>query len=151
MPTPEQPEKGPEPVEELLASPELARAVETDDCQRLLDCLPLAIAVSKRDGGAQRITYWNPAFARVIGSSMKSADWSVLADFVCDDDSRLGLDQAMAEGDDFLGLFRRESDEPDSRAVVQAYIGRIDDDDGLEKYRLIALVEVTDQEPAQRD
>jgi two-component sensor histidine kinase len=151
MATPEQPEGGSEPIEELLASPELAQAIETDDYQRLLDCLPLPIAVSKRVGGQRRITYRNPAFEKLVGTSVRAGDWSILADFVRDDDSGLSLDRAMAEGDDFLGLFRREADDKNARVVVQAYIGRIDDDEGSEKYRLIAFVDVSDQEPSQRD
>src|SRR5262249_39964567 len=119
---------------------------ENDDYKRILDRLPIAIAVSKRSGNEQRITYWNSGFEGLLGPSLGGRTWSVLEGLVREDG--IDLSAAVADGDDFLGTFR--SDLPDARAV-EAYVGRIEDEDGGEKYRLIALVEVNDREASQQD
>ena len=142
----EGPNAGSEQVESLLTSSELAQAIENDDYRRILDRLPIAIAVSKRSGNEQRITYWNSGFAGLLGPSLGGRTWSVLEGFVREDG--IDLSAAVADGDDFLGTFR--SDLPDARAV-EAYVGRIEDEEGGEKYRLIALVEVNDREALQQD
>ena len=53
------------PVENPLASPELARAVESDEFKRLLDHTPIAIAVSRRSNGEHRISYVNHALSLI--------------------------------------------------------------------------------------
>src|SRR5262245_34854567 len=149
MAAPEEPNAGSEQVENLLASPELAQAVENNDYRRILDSLPIAIAVSKRAGGGeQRIAYWNPLFASLAGPSLKGESWSILKTFVRDDG--IDLSAAVAEADDFLGIFHSASADGSGGATVEAYVGRIEDEDGHEKYRLIALVEVTDREASQQ-
>ena len=144
MTAPEEPEKGSEQVENLLASPELAQAIANDDYKRILHNLPIAIAVSKQAGNEQRITYWNPLFVSLVSGALQGETWGVLKNFVREDGVDLGA--AVAEADDFLGIFR-SADEPPR--TVEAYVGRIEDEDGIESYRLIALVDVSGRDTQQ--
>jgi PAS domain S-box-containing protein len=140
------------PIEEL-ATPELAKAAESDEYRRLLDHLPIAIAVSKLAGSEQRISYANQAFETLTGRSFAELDgrgWSILDDFHGEDDDRK-LGSAIEDSDDFVGVFRREPSDARSLALVQVYVGRIDSDDGTENYRLVALVDVAERERSQRE
>src|SRR5690348_966791 len=102
MSAPEQPDEGRGPVENLLASPELAQAVQRPDYKRFLDHLPIALAVSQPVGSALQIAYWNPAFEMMIGAPAAGQDWSILDQFARDDGMLLG--KAVTEGDDFVGV-----------------------------------------------
>ena len=100
-------------VEELLAVPELAKAAHTDEFRRVLDHVPIAIAVSRLAQDEQKIVYANPAFAALSGivlADVENQPWSVLERFRHEDDASLGLGDAIAAGDDFLGTFRRNGD-----------------------------------------
>jgi len=144
---------GPEQVGELLSSPELAKAVESEEFKRLLDHVPIAIVISWRVNGEQRIVYANLAFEALTGRALVEIEgkpWSVLQDFVSEDDPALVLGQAVSEGEDFLGAFRAEL--PDGRRIVaQAYASQIEGEDGSESYRIAALVDVAGSERLQRD
>jgi PAS domain S-box-containing protein len=157
MGTPEQTEPIPGPasesMNELLASPGLAKAVENDEFKRFLDFVPIAIAVSKHSGGEQRIVYVNRVFESLAGKSFADMDdktWSVLDPFTLEDDAQVPLGRAVLAGEDFIGVFRRER-EGGKPVLVQAYAGVIENDDGTENYRLAALVDVSDRERSQRE
>lgn len=156
MSTPEQPEPAREPaansVDELLASPELAKAVENDEFKRFLDHVPVAIAVSKAASGEPRIVYVNRAFEIVTGVSAADAEdkpWSILDSFKGEDDAQSALGAALVAGEDFVGVFRLERD--GKTVLVQAYAGVIQNEDGTENYRLAALVDVSEREKTQRE
>ena len=53
-------------VETLLATPDLAGALESEQFRRFLDQVPIAIAVSDMRG-EERIVYANPEFERLSG------------------------------------------------------------------------------------
>jgi PAS domain S-box-containing protein len=142
-----------QPVENPLASPDLARAVESDEFKRLLDHTPIAIAVSRRSGGEHRISYVNHAFERLTGLAFAAAEgreWSLLDGFRHEDDPQLPLGTALVQGEDFLGTFAQKT-EDDPLVVVQVYVGCVEKEDGSENYRLAALVDVTARERAQRE
>jgi PAS domain S-box-containing protein len=150
--TPDDPNTKP-PVEQLLASDELAEAIENDDCRRLLDRMPVGIAIARGGGGRERVVYANPNFARIIGqplAELGGVDWSHFDLFRHEDTPTLTLGAAVRDGEDFLGTFRL--DRPDARfALVQAYAGEVDAQDGTEPHRILAVIDVTDRERAQRD
>ena len=103
------PSPGPEQVGELLSSPELAKAVESDDFKRFLDHVPIAIVISWRVKDQQRIVYANVAFEGLTGQPAAEIDgksWSILDAFTHEDDPTLTLGKAVACGEDFLGTFR---------------------------------------------
>jgi PAS domain S-box-containing protein len=155
---PEQPPESPQPpnpeqVEELLSSPEMAKAVESDEFKRFLDHVPIAVVISWRVEDQQRIVYANLAFENLTGHAVAAIDgksWTILDTFTHEDDPTLTLGKAVASGEDFLGTFRQER--PEGRHILaQAYASLIEDENGVEGYRIAALVDVTDRERSQRD
>src|SRR3954449_11497158 len=95
----------PEQVGELLSSPELAKAVESDDFKRFLDYVPIAIVISWRVNDQQRLVYANLAFESLTGqpaAEIEGKPWSILDIFSHENDSALMLGRAVACGEDFL-------------------------------------------------
>src|SRR5215217_5932142 len=138
-------------IADLLGSPELIQAVENEEYKQFLDHVPIAIAVSKGSGAGQHITYWNHGFEDLVDPPTEREDWAILDRFVHEDDPNLRLGQAVVEGEDFLGVFRSQQEDGAPRAFFQAYVGRIENEDGVEKYRLLALIDMSGWERAQRD
>ncbi len=137
----------------LLASPQLAKAPESEEYKRFLDHTPIAIAVSKLADGKHAITYVNQAFQALTGlapADVEGRTWAVLDRFRQEDEPRIPLGEALANGEDFLGVFRYEGDGAQPLAV-QAYVGRIETDEGAENYCLAALVDVSAHERPQRE
>ncbi len=137
----------------MLASPEIAKAVESDDFKRFLDHVPIAIVVSWMVKDEQRIVYANQTFEGMTGLSgaeIEHKPWSVLDSFTHEDDPNLTLGAAILTGEDFLGTFRREAG--DGKVILaQAYASLIEGEEGTEGYRIAALVDVTDRERSQRE
>lgn len=143
----------PEQMGELLSSPEMAKVMESEECRRILDHVPIAIVISWRVGDEQYIVYANPAFEELTGLPVVEIDakpWAILDDFTHEDDPTLTLGKAVASGEDFLGTFRAERRER-TPILAQAYASVIEDEDGAESYRIAALVDVSDRERSQRD
>jgi PAS domain S-box-containing protein len=140
-------------VGELLSSPEMAKAVESDEFKRFLDHVPIAIVISWRVKDEQRIVYANLAFEGLTGQPVAEIDgqsWSILDSFTHEDEPTLTLGKAVASGEDFLGTFRAEP--PGGKPILaQAYASLIEGDNGVESYRIAALVDVSDRERSQRD
>jgi PAS domain S-box-containing protein len=152
----DQPEQTPEPpreVEQLLATPEVAKAISTDEFKALLDHVPIAIIASKTIRGSQRIIYANAAFETLTGqpfTTIEEKTWSVLNPFIHEDQPGQTLGQAIMGGEDFIGTFRL--DRGDAKPLlVQVYVSIIEKEDGSENYRLAALVDVSETARAQRE
>jgi two-component sensor histidine kinase len=140
-------------VERLLGSEELVEAVENDRFRHLLDHVPIGIAISRQVGRRERIIYANAMFENVIAhplSEFEGMDWSFLDGFRHEDDETQTLGAAVAVGEDFVGTFRR--DIADGRHILlQAHVGLVEAHDGLAACRILAVVDVTARERAQRD
>ena len=139
-------------VEEILASPELARAVENDEFKAFLDHVPIAIAVARNGEGPQRIVYANKLFESLSGfpfAAIDGGDWSILDGFIKEDGDAVTLGSAITAGEDFLGIFRKATEQ--TVMLVQGYVGAIENEDESENYRIAALVDVSGQERSQRD
>jgi PAS domain S-box-containing protein len=131
----------------------MTKAVESDEFKRFLDHVPLGIVISWRVEDQQRIVYANLAFEALTGQPVADIDdkpWSILDAFTHEDDPTLTLGKAVATGEDFLGTFRQEQAEG-KVVLAQAYASVIEDENGIESYRIAALVDVTDRERSQRD
>jgi PAS domain S-box-containing protein len=140
-------------VEDLLASPELARAVDSEEFRQFLDHVPVAILVSRVRGKQARIVYCNATFEKMTGMNCAAtvgAGWSALDNFVESEKPHRKLSEAIRESEDFLGLFRREAAE-DEVSLIEAYAGVIQNADGSENYRIAALVDVSDRDRQQRE
>lgn len=141
----------PQGVGDILASPKLALAIENDRYKHLLDNVPVAVAVSRGSGADQQVAYVNNAFEVLTGLSMPDIDgqgWDCLDRFQSEDEAARTLGAAIREGEDFLGVFRGAT-AADRLLIVQAYASVIENDDGVENFRIAALVDVGGRERAQ--
>jgi two-component sensor histidine kinase len=138
-------------VDGILGSSTIAVAIENDRYKHLLDNVPVAVAVSRGNGDAQRIVYINKAFEGLVSltpADVEGQGWSCLEALVNEDDPAQKLGAAIRDGEDFLGVFRPGA--PSDRVlIVQAYASVIESDDGIENFRIAALVDVGGRERAQ--
>jgi PAS domain S-box-containing protein len=141
------------PVAELLATPGLAGAFESERFRYFLDQLPVAIAVSEIKKKAECIVYVNPNFEKLCGLSAADVDqkpWSILDNKFEIEKADRHLGSAIAEGSDYVGVYRMEGKTGDP-AIVDAYSNLIEDDDGTAIYRLAALVNSRSPDHAARN
>src|SRR5579859_7054563 len=97
----------PSQFEALVATPDLANALESEQFRRFLDQVPIAIIVSQISA-KERIVYVNPEFERVSGqtaAALEGKPWGILQSRSTDPTSNLELGRAIAGGSDFLGTF----------------------------------------------
>jgi PAS domain S-box-containing protein len=132
-----------EQAEALLATPNMAGALKSEQFRRFLDQVPIAIVVSGMQGG-ERIAYANPEFEKLSGqpaAEIEGRSWSVLRGQGDGENAGRSLSAAVVELGDYVGTFQIEwaGREP---AVVDAYSTVIVDDEGKPAFRLVALVDV---------
>jgi PAS domain S-box-containing protein len=141
----------PRQINDLFDSSELTRAIDTQDFHHFLDHVPIAIAVSKRLRGDPRIVYVNKAYEALIGQALKDVrgrGWSILETLSHEDDPGLTLAKALLKSEESLGAFHRVTPKV---VLVEAYSSLIENDDGTENYRIVALIDVTERARAQRE
>ena len=129
------------PVEQLLDTPHLADALESDRFKQFLDHVPMAIAVAELHP-TENITYANLEFERLIGRKaalIEGRTWDALPSRAIADDGR-ALRDAVTAGDDYLGSFTI-TDETAPK-TVDAWSTLIEDEDGSPLFRLVALAEI---------
>ena len=139
-------------VSELLATPDLAGALESQRFRHFLDQIPVAIAVAEVKK-SERIVYVNPDFEKLCGLSASDVDhkpWSVLDNRFEIENADRQLGSAIAEGTDHVGVYRMErgTGEP---VIIDAYSNLIEGDDGTARYRLAALVNVRSPRTARNE
>ena len=103
-----------EQVDELIATPDLAGALESEQFRRFLDQIPVAIAVSELRG-QERIVYANPEFEKLSGQSaanIQGKPWSVLPGHGNGEHAELKLGTAVLEASDCVGTFCIERSHP---------------------------------------
>jgi PAS domain S-box-containing protein len=138
-------------INDLFDSLELAKAIDTEEFKLFLDHVPIAIIISKLIRGDQRIVFANKTYEDLTGQALadiRGKGWTILDSFVLEDDPHVTFSQTLPKGEDFVGTFRREQPKP---ALVEAYAGLIENEDGTENYRIVALIDVTERERAQRE
>jgi PAS domain S-box-containing protein len=141
-----------EQVETLLATPNLAGALESEQFRRFLDQVPIAMVVAEMQG-RERIVYANPEFEKLSGqiaAAIVGGPWSRLSGRSESDGVARELGAAITESGDFVGTFKIERT-GHTPAVVDAYSNIIEDDDGTPSYRLAALVDVGVRDQTQRE
>lgn len=142
----------PEQVDRLLDNADLADALENKQFKRFLDQVPIALVLSKIGSRGDRIIYANPEFERLSGlasSEVENKDWGVLEaePAVAQEVSSLG--QAIVIQTDRVGTFKRSTG--DTTAIIDVYSSVVEDDDGTPCFRLVALVDVTEHQQAERE
>ena len=133
-----------EAVEQLLETPDLASALESEQFKKFLDQVPIAIAVSDL-GSKERVVYANPEFEKLSGlkaARLARKHWAALSGTGLHQQKDRALFEALVEETDFVGTFRLERAE-DPPAIVDAYSNVIEDDNGKVCFRLVALVDVS--------
>ena len=133
-----------EAVEQLLDTPDLASALESEQFKKFLDQVPIAIAVSDL-GAKERVVYANPEFEKLSGlkaSRLTQKHWAALSGTGLHQQKDRALAEAVVEDADFVGTFRLERGE-DRPAIVDVYSNVIEDDNGKVCFRLVALVDVS--------
>jgi PAS domain S-box-containing protein len=140
-----------EQVETLLAAPDLANALESEQFKHFLDQVPIAIVVSEMKE-RERIIYANPEFEKLSGQSpaaIEGASWDALRGQSAGAIQRK-LGEAVLESNDHVGTFQIER-AGQEKAIVDAYSNVIVDENGTPAFRLAALVEVHENGQAQRE
>lgn len=129
-------------VEELLETPRLADALESERFRQFLDHVPFAVAVSELNP-SERLTYANLEFERLTGRSAANVEgrpWNSLAIKATASDGGEDLGAAVMSSEDYLGTFL--VGEGSSAVVVDAWSSIIEDENGTALYRLVALARV---------
>jgi len=139
-------------INDLLDTLEVTQTIENEEFRIFLDHIPIAIVVSKLAGNTQRIVYANKAYETLTELTCKEIfgrDWSILDSFRLEDEPQLRFSDALAKSDDdFIGTFTQE---PPKLTLVEAYTGVIENEDAGKTYRIVALIDVTERERAQRE
>jgi PAS domain S-box-containing protein len=139
-------------LDDLLASSELAEALEHEAFKHFLDRLPVAIVIAKVFGEHQRIVYANLAFETLTGIAADQAigkSWSILDDYMQESDPACGLGQAIASGEDYLGSFAlRHTDDRAPRIEVSTTV--VEREGLATNFRLAALVDISHRDHAIR-
>jgi two-component sensor histidine kinase len=138
-------------VDQILGSAKLAQAIENDRYKHLLDHVPVAIAISRGSRSDQQVVYANRAFQVLMSmmvSDVEGQSWTCLDGFLNEDVAGQTLGEAIRDGEDFIGVFR-PAGPVDRLVIVQAYASVIESDDGVENFRIAALVDVGGRERAQ--
>jgi two-component sensor histidine kinase len=138
-------------VDQILGSSKLAQAIESDKYEHLLDHAPVAVAVSRGTRNEQHVVYINRSFENlmsVAAADVEGQSWTCLDGFLSEDNPSQTLGEAIRDGEDFIGVFR-PSGPVDRLVIVQAYASVIESDDGIENFRIAALVDVGGRERAQ--
>jgi PAS domain S-box-containing protein len=129
-------------VEQLLNTPDLANALESDRFKQFLDHVPVAIAVSELTP-SERVVYANVEFERLTGeaaAAVQGRSWEFLQGQALGDEERRLYD-AILQDQDYLGIFSIEA--AGGTQNVNAWSNLIQDDDGNIVYRLVALGRIT--------
>src|SRR4051794_16389317 len=138
-------------VNDLFDSEELTKAIETEEFRIFLDHIPIAIAISKLMRGDQRVIYVNKAYEGLTGqvcAEVRGRGWSILDSFRLEDEPHHVLSESILRGDDYLGTFQRTQPR---LTLVEAYTGVFENEGPVKTCCIIALIDVTARERAQRE
>jgi len=142
----------PRQMDELLETPDLADALESEQFKRFLDQIPIAIIVSELKE-SERIVYVNPEFERLCrqtAAEVSGKSWSILDKHRSEEDIGCGLGAAVSETSDYVGVFRIDCPGQES-VLADAYSNLIQNDEGVPLFRLVALVNVSSHGKAERE
>jgi two-component sensor histidine kinase len=131
----------PQPLTDLLDSPDLAAALDSDRFKQFLDNIPFAIAVAELKP-VERVTYANLEFERLSEqqpAELLNRPWSDLKAIASATGDDRKLSDAIIAGEDHLGTFRIDREDG---ITVDAWSNIIHDDQGVALFRLVALAAV---------
>jgi PAS domain S-box-containing protein len=134
------------PAEQLHETPNLANALESDRFKRFLDHVPFAVAVAELHP-SERITYANLEFERLTGQTARSIEgkhWGKLAVEASATESGQPLQEAITDGEDYIGVFSLPED--GEGKAIHAWSNIIEDDNGTPMFRLVSLAKIDQSE-----
>lgn len=140
-----------EQIDNLLHTPDLADALDSQYFKRFLDQIPIGLAIARLDG-TEQIEYANPKFEDLTGIASKDLsgrDWGSLQAEPAAGRENARISDAIKQSHDFVGTFRFPS--ASGHALVDVYSNIIQNDNGSESFRLVALVDVTAHGEGQRE
>lgn len=127
-------------LDELLDTPKLAVALESDRFKQVLDQVPIAVAVSELNP-SEKVVYANPEFERLSGrmnATVLGKNWEGLPGEAAPAREPKSLGEAITQGTDYLGAF--SIPHGGAGMMVDAWSNIIEDDQGNPAFRLVALV-----------
>jgi PAS domain S-box-containing protein len=128
------------PLDDLLDTPHLADALESDRFKQFLDHIPFAVAVAELRP-RERITYVNLEYERLTGQTaadIHGKSWSSMATKAAALEGARPLSEAVIGDEDYIGAFTIDDG---STRIVDAWANVILDDHGTPTFRLLALAE----------
>ncbi|TPG16456.1 PAS domain-containing protein [Sphingomonas koreensis] len=140
-------------VGQILATPGLADALESDRFKQFLDHVPVAIAVAELSP-SETIAYCNLEFERLTGQSaaaLQGHGWSVLPGVAAAGGDETHLSDAVLYDDEYIGTFTIARD--GNGVDVDAWSNTIESDDGEPLFRLVALARTgqRNRRPGEQD
>jgi two-component sensor histidine kinase len=132
----------PHEPQQLLETPQLADALESDRFKRFLDHIPFAVVVAELKP-AEHIVYANIEFERLTGkspSAIEGGTWECLSHCISASDAGVVLSKAVVEHEDYIGAFRLDEG---NAHVFDAWSNLIQDEDGAPVFRLVALADTS--------
>jgi two-component sensor histidine kinase len=125
-------------VENLLETPGLAVALESDSFKQFLDQIPIAVAVSQLSP-VEKVVYANLEFEHLsskLNTTVLGKGWESVPGEAAR--GLLSLEEAITQGRDHLGAFN--IGQGDAGLTVDAWSNIIEDDQGHPAFRLVALI-----------
>jgi len=125
-------------VEDLLETPGMADALESESFRQFLDQIPIAVAVAELNP-VERVVYANLKFETLSGrlnTTVLGQGWESLSGEAADGSLTLGA--AITQGRDYLGTFAIRHGE--AELLVDAWSNVIQGDDAAPVFRFVALV-----------
>ena len=138
-------------VEAVMAMPDLANVLESDQFKRFFDQIPMAIVVAVLKS-PERIVYANPAFEQLSGQTLAEViekPWESVRGQSRDPQKVCSLAAAVTGSADFVGTFQLERAKAEA-VMVDVYSNIILDDDDSPIFRLAAMVDVSADDVLQR-
>ncbi|MBP9231201.1 MAG: hypothetical protein KBF34_06745 [Phenylobacterium sp.] len=138
-------------IEQLLESPDLAVALESDRFKQFLDQVPIAVAVSQLSP-VEKVIYANVEFERLSGqlnTTVLGHGWQSLPGEAAPPQAPRSMGDAIAHGRDYLGSFNMPHG--DVGLMVDAWSNVIEDETGKPTFRLVALIASAKGDPSVLD
>jgi PAS domain-containing protein len=110
-------------VGQLLETPDLATALESEQFKKFLDQVPIAIAVSDLSR-AERVVYANPEFEKLAGlraATLAKENWNALIGVGLNNNRDHSLSDAVVSQTDFVGTYKLERGS-DVQTIVDALL-----------------------------
>ncbi|HVI29148.1 sensor histidine kinase [Hansschlegelia sp.] len=149
-----QPEEIAEKLDELAASPDLADALASDRFKQFLDHVPVAILVTEiRKADEEQIVYANHEAELILGvslSDIENAGWSQLDDrLTCD--GNLSFSAAVVADEPPSCSFLATPPDAAPLRHIEFQAALVTGEDDQPRFRLVALIDVTERDAPQRE